>query len=162
MRKNLSSSLLALVGLSFMSAGTPAAQVSSTAPVLANIKSLTCTFPVTVAGTWENGEPSAAIKKTAVLTFKFDQIDVTESSARFVGPTAAPEHVVAQLSGPNLHFMDIRPSGSLSITTVFAQVSRDQKLKAVYTRTDYLPISLPGFVSQPEVSQRYGECEVGP
>jgi hypothetical protein len=57
--------------------------------------------------------------------------------------------------------MDIRPEGSLTITTVFSQESRNRKLKAVYTRTDYLPISMPGFASQPEVSQQYGECEAG-
>jgi hypothetical protein len=57
--------------------------------------------------------------------------------------------------------MDIRPAGGLNITSVFQQVSRDQKLKAVYTRVDYLPISLPGYITQPEVSQHYGECEVG-
>jgi hypothetical protein len=131
--------------------------------VLSTIKSLSCTFPVSVAGSWDKttGEAAVNVRKSAILTFKFDQIDVSESSARFVGPTAAPEHIVAQLSGANLHFMDIRPAGTLAITSVFQQVSRDQKLKAVYTRVDYLPISLPGYVTAPEVSQHYGECEVG-
>ena len=152
---------VAILGSLILGVSTLSAQ-SSQFTMLGTIKSLTCVFPVAVSATWgETGEPNVAVKKTAVLTFKFDQIDTTESSARFVGPTAAPEHVVAQMSGSNLHFMDIRPSGSLSITTVFGQYSRDQKLKAVYTRTDFLPISLPGFTSVPEVSQRYGECEVG-
>jgi hypothetical protein len=157
------SGVLGLLGLLFLGAGTPAAQVSPTAPVLSTIKSLSCTFPVSVAGSWDKttGEAAVNIRKSAILTFKFDQIDVSESSARFVGPTAAPEHIVAQLSGANLHFMDIRPAGTLAITSVFQQVSRDQKLKAVYTRVDYLPISLPGYVTAPEVSQHYGECEVG-
>ena len=159
MRIALPSRFLAVFGLLVLGAGAPSAQDQFN--VLTTVKSLSCTFPVSVAATWQAGEPNAEIRKTAVLSFKYDQIDVSESSARFVGPTAAPEHVVAQLSGANLHFMDIRPSGSLSITTVFSAVSRDNKLKAVYTRTNYLPISLPGFVSQPEVSQRYGECEIG-
>ena len=162
MRMTRTSGILAGLGLFVLGAGTPAAQAPAASPQLANVKSLTCTFPVAVAATWdkETGEPNVAVRKSAVLTFKFDQIDTSESSARFVGPTAAPEHVVAQLSGWNLHFMDIRPSGSLSITTVFAQYTKEPKLKAVYTRTDYLQVSIPGFASQPDVSQRYGECEI--
>ena len=163
MRINPSSGVLGLLGILFLGAGSPAAQVSPTAPQLSTIKSLSCTFPISVVGSWDKttGEAQVNIRKAAVLTFKFDQIDVSESSARFVGPTAAPEHIVAQLSGANLHFMDIRPAGSLAITSVFQQVSRDQKLKAVYTRVDYLPISLPGYVTSPDVSQHYGECEIG-
>jgi len=134
--------------------GEPAPNVFSTA------KAIKCDFPVMVQAEWVNGEPQPQIKKSAVLTFSFDQIDIGEGSARFVGPTAAPEHIVAQLSGANLHFIDIRPTGSLSITTVFTQASRENKLKAVYTRSDYLAVQMPGFVAQPEVSQRYGECEI--
>ena len=163
MRMNPLSGVWAIFGLLFLGAGTPAAQAPQ-APQLDTIKSLSCTFPISVAGSWDKntGEAQVQIKKAGVLTFKFDQIDVSESSARFVGPTAAPEHIVAQLRGPNLFFMDIRAGGTLAITSVFGQVSHDQKLKAVYTRSDYLPISLPGYVSVPEVSQHYGECEVGP
>jgi hypothetical protein len=70
------------------------------------------------------------------------------------------QHVTASLSGSNLHIMDLRSSGSLTITTVFGQETKDGKLKAVHTRTDYLQMSLPGFLSEPEVAQYYGDCEI--
>jgi hypothetical protein len=151
-------SVLALLVVAAVSVVVRAQQQPLT--MLAAVKAIKCTFPVTVTNEWVNGEPQPQVKKAAVLTFSFDEIDTQEGSARFVGPTTAPEHIVAQLSGANLHFMDIRASGSLSITTVFAQESRPKKLKAVYTRTDFLPVTMPGFSAQPEVSQRYGECEI--
>ena len=52
-------------------------------------------------------------------------------------------------------------TGSVNITTVFSQEARDKKMKAVHSRHDYLQMSLPGFVSEPTVSQYYGECETG-
>jgi hypothetical protein len=126
---------------------------------LPNVKSLKCTFPISVSATWEAGEPTAAVKKGGILTFQLDEIDTTESTANVTG-LASGNHIVAQLSGWNLHFLDIRPTGSLTITTVFAQESRDKKLKAVHTRTDYLPVTIPGFQSKPDIFQYYGECEI--
>jgi hypothetical protein len=125
---------------------------------LTNVSSLNCTFPVSVTTVWKDGEPEVQVKKTPVLTFQIDQIDVQEGSARMVG-VASGQHVTASLSGSNLHIMDLRSSGSLTITTVFGQESKDGRLRAVHTRTDYLRYSVPGFVSQPEISQHYGDCE---
>jgi hypothetical protein len=126
---------------------------------LTGVTSLACTFPASVTTVWTAGEPQVTVKKSPVLTFQIDQIDTQEGSARMVG-VASGSHVTASLSGSNLHIMDLRSSGSLTITTIFGQESRDGKLKAVHTRTDYLRYSVPGFISQPEVSQHYGECEV--
>jgi hypothetical protein len=126
---------------------------------LTGVTSLSCTFPASVSTTWKDGEPEVVVKKVPVLTFTIDQIDVQEGSARMVG-VASGQHVTASLSGSNLHIMDLRSSGSLTITTIFGQESKDGKLKAVHTRTDYLRYSVPGFVSQPEISQHYGDCEV--
>jgi hypothetical protein len=114
---------------------------------------------MSVAASWQNGEPQAQVKKAATLTFQIDEIDVQEATARFVPLASEPQHIVARLSGANLYFLDIRPTGSLSITTVFGQQSRGGKLKAVYMRTDFLVVSIPGFVAAPEASQYYGECE---
>jgi hypothetical protein len=90
-------------------------------------------------------------------SFKFDQIDVSEA-APFVGPTAAPERIVAQLSGANLHFMDII-CGAPGDHGCVPAGECDKESSAVQGR---LP---PDFVAQhvtaPEVSQHYGECEVG-
>jgi hypothetical protein len=156
--------MAAMAALGALLLASPAlrAQVQTPNPnfnPLTGVTALNCTFPVSVATTWKDGEPEAVVRKTPVLTFVIDQIDVGEGSARMVGVSSG-QHVTASLSGSNLHIMDLRSSGSLTITTVFAQETKDGKLKAVHTRTDYLRYSVPGFVSQPEVSQHYGECEV--
>jgi hypothetical protein len=147
--------LLMLLGVQ-----APAPAAPSPQALLAGAKSISCEFPVAVLTEWVNGEPQPKISRATTLKIAFDQIDTQESSARAIYSTAGPEPIVAQLSGANLHFVDIRPSGSLTITTVFAQESHPMKLKAVYTQTDYLPIEIPGFATAPEVSQRFGECQV--
>ncbi|MBI4265270.1 MAG: hypothetical protein HY657_12910 [Acidobacteria bacterium] len=141
-----------------LAGGTLGAQDARPNP-LAAIKALKCSFPISAAGSWKEGEPQAQVKTGPLLTFQYTEIDAAESTARVIG-LASSGHVVAQLFGANLHFLDMRATGSLMLTTVFGQESRDRKLKAVYTRADYLPISVPGFVNTPEVSQHYGECEV--
>jgi len=149
--------VLALV----LAAGT--AQAQNAAPnALTAIKNLKCTFSIGATGSWQkDGEALAQIKKGPVTSFEYRDIDTAESTANVVG-LASSGHVVAQLFGANLHFLEMRSTGSLMLTTVFTQESRDKKLKAVYTRADYLPIAIPGFVTQPEVSQQYGECEILP
>ena len=125
--------------------------------LLTSIKALTCVFPLSVSAGWQMGEPQANVKTGGVLTVKITEIDTQDGSAKFEGSTAS--HVVAQLAGWNLHFLDMQPAGALSLTTVFSQVSKEGKLKAVQTRTDYLPVTLPRYVSTPTVAQYYGECE---
>ena len=73
---------------------------------------------------------------------------------------SAGKDVNVQVYGWNIHFLEAGASGRMAITTVFAQTSTGNKLKAVHSRTDYLPIDLPGFKSQPEVAQFYGDCEI--
>jgi hypothetical protein len=68
--------------------------------------------------------------------------------ARDGAPTAAVK----------LHFMQVTSPGALYTTTVFDQVSRPGKLKAVHTRHEWQAFALPGYSSRPE--QYYGECEV--
>ena len=152
----------AAAALAFVAGSAQLAAQAGTPPnPLSAIKRLKCDFPVLSSGTWENGEPNAQVRKSGVLSFQFAEVDTTESTANVIG-LSSQSHIVAQLSGWNLHFLDIRPTGSLTITTVFAQESRDKKYKAVHTRTDYLPVSIPGFVAKPDVFQYYGECEVLP
>ena len=124
------------------------------------LKRLKCQFSTSAAGAWQNGEVQARVKSAGMLSFEIDSIDTDDGSARFVGLSSEPAHIIAQLRGWTLHFMDARPDGSLYITTVFSQESRPRTLKAVYTRTSYLPVSIPGFAAEPEASQYYGQCEV--
>jgi hypothetical protein len=99
-----------------------------------------------------------------MLTFKIDEINIEDGSARFIAAAPGPhpeEEIIVRLSGSNLHFMDIRPDGELNVTTVFAKASRSPRLRAVYTHTAYVQFALPNDLAEPEVSQRYGECEIG-
>jgi hypothetical protein len=52
--------------------------------------------------------------------------------------------------------------GQLNVTTVFAQESVPGKLKAVHSRHGYLQMQVGKFISEPSVSQNYGECEIVP
>jgi hypothetical protein len=55
--------------------------------------------------------------------------------------------------------MERSVTGTLNITTVFVGEPNAKTFRAVHARHDYLPMSLPGFVSEPSVSQHYGTCE---
>jgi hypothetical protein len=128
---------------------------------LTGIRRLTCQFTAAAGGAWQNGEAQARVKTTGTLRLEITSIDTDDGSAEVSGGASPHAHVVAQLRGWTLHFLDAEPDGGLNVTTVFSQETRPRRLKAVHTRTKYLPISVPGFEAEPEVSQYYGECEIG-
>jgi hypothetical protein len=125
---------------------------------LAQIRSLKCTFPVSATGSWKV-TPQSPIIKGDEITFEVDNIDAQEGSARLV--TADPTYLTALLTASSIHFMERTLQGSLSITTVFSIEGTPGKLRAVRSRHDYLKVNLPGYVSEPSVSQYYGECTPG-
>ena len=147
--------------LSVLFAAAPVHAQSAAEKLLASIKNLKCSFSVSSAGSWDKGEPAARLRMGPVLAFEYHDIDSAGSTANVFG-LASAGHVVVQLLGANMHFLEMRNTGSLMLTTVFGQESKNKRLKAVYTRADYLPISVPGFENNPEVSQHYGECEIVP
>jgi hypothetical protein len=124
------------------------------------VKSLKCTFMTSASAKWMDGEPQVAVRKsTGVLSLTIQDIDPAEGSATISG-AGGTAFVTVKLTGSNLHFIDMRAGGAVTLTTVFSQESKDKRLKAVHTRTDYLQMSLPGFLSEPEVAQYYGDCEI--
>ena len=145
--------------LALLSAHTMAAQSTDKNP-LALIKSLKCTFPVYAVGSWKNGEPQAQIKQAAQFSLTIDEIDTDSGSGRVTG-TSGPVEVTALLTVSSLHFMERSVTGTLNVTTVFVSEGGAKKFRAVHSRHDYLPMSIPGFQSEPTVSQNYGTCEVG-
>jgi hypothetical protein len=126
---------------------------------LMTIKTLDCTFSVSAIGSWKGGEPTGTIKSGGTVSVKLEEISAQDGSARM--PGNPPIELVLQASVWNLHFLDVERSGRLIMTTVFGQESRNGRLKAVHTRTDYLKISMPNFESEPTASQYYGDCAVG-
>ncbi len=126
---------------------------------MATITSLRCTFPVSSTVVWKDGVPEARIRTTGVLTIEINEIDAAGGSA-IVGSVSTGNHDVnVQVYGWNMHFLETSRGGRIGVTTVFGQHSTGERLKAVHTRTDYLPIDLPTFKSEPEVAQYYGDCE---
>jgi hypothetical protein len=127
---------------------------------LAQVKSLKCQFSIYSSGSWKSGEPQAQIRQPEQLTLDIDEIDTDSGSARVTG-TSGPADVVSLLTVSSLHFMERSVTGTLNITTVFVGEPNAKTFRAVHARHDYLPMSLPGFVSEPSVSQHYGTCEAG-
>ena len=137
---------------------TPAVAQSTDKNPLAQVKSLKCTFPVYTVGAWKNGEPQAQIKQAAQFTLTIDDIDTDSGSGRVTG-TAGPVEVTALLTVSSLHFMERSVTGTLNITTVFVSEGGVKRFRAVHSRHDYLPMSIPGFTSEPTVTQNYGMCD---
>jgi hypothetical protein len=149
--------ILVLVPGTF-AAAAGAAQSTDKNP-LATVKSLKCTFPVYSVGSWKNGEAKAEVKQAQQFSLEIDEIDTDGGTARVSG-TSGPTHVTALLTISSLHFVERTVTGTLTITTVFASEGNAKTFRAVHSRHDYLPMSLPGYVSEPNVSQNYGQCEV--
>jgi len=122
---------------------------------LAHVKSMRCTFSSSSTGTWENDVPKA-VAKAEETSIEIDSINTDEGTARIVG---SGSDITAVLSPNSLHFMERSFLGNVTITTVFSRESPKGKFRAVRSRHDYLPIAIPGAVSEPTVSQSYGSCE---
>jgi len=137
----------------------PLARGQDTPNPLATAKALKCRFPVSSAGAWKNGDPAPNLRMQE-LNLDVKNINTQESTAEITG-TAGTAFVSAVLSGWSLYFVETSV-GQLNVTTVFAQETAPKKLKAVHSRHEYLQMSVGRFVSEPSVSQSYGDCEIVP
>jgi hypothetical protein len=153
----MSALLTAMTVVAVLAACTTLAQGTDKNP-LAQVKSLKCRFTIYSSGSWKNGEPQAQIRQPEQLSLDVDEIDTDSGSARVTG-TSGPADVVSLLTVSSLHFMERSVTGTLNITTVFVGEPNAKIFRAAHARHDYLPMSLPGFVSEPSVSQHYGTCE---
>ena len=134
--------------------------------LLESITSLTCAFPASSVTTWQDGEPQVHVNSaTAALTLAITSIDAQEGTAGSRTPDCTETRV--KLAGSNLHVLDIRPDGALTVTTVFAQESREGRLKAVHSRIPdssqvlrrlrvHTPLSAIGRPSRPVRFRRSG------
>lgn len=120
---------------------------------------LRCQDPIGVSASWDNagpatvGKPGPMFNPPAALVF--DMIDTSASRARFVGNAGAGD-VSVSITGTGLHFVEQSPSGSLMITTVFADGVRGvlpREFFFVHSRH----VGGAGFA--PIVSQFTGKCE---
>ena len=150
--------LLPALGTILVLAPQAAARQAAEPPnPLASLKALKCRFPAATSATWKDGQPVAQTK-TQELQFEISEIDVQDGTAEYRG-TAGRAYVTAVLSGWSLYFVE-NAVGQLNVTTVFAQEASAKKLKAVHSRHGYLQMAVGRFISEPSVSQNYGECEI--
>ena len=139
---------------------TPHAQAPQAVP-LAEVQRLKCSFTLMALGTWEKNVPSAEVTK-ANLAMQFNDIDTQDGTANVVDVSAASAgapHITVRVLAENLHFLAMNVSGSVYLTTVFAdrESRAGAAFKAVHTRHEYTQVRLSGWTSRPE--QYYGQCE---
>lgn len=136
-----------------------AAQQQAAEPpnILNSVKALKCRFPAATTATWKGGD-AVAQTKTQEMLFTISEIDVMDGTAEFLG-TAGRSYVTAVLSGWSMYFVE-SSVGQLNVTTVFAQEASPKKLKAVHSRHGYLQMQVGRYISEPSVSQNYGDCEI--
>ena len=132
-------------------------QSSEPPNVLPTVKALKCRFPAATSAIWKNGEVNPQTK-TQEMLFSISEIDVQDGTAEFLG-TAGRSYVTAVLSGWSMYFVE-SSVGQLNVTTVFAQEASPKKLKAVHSRHGYLQMQVGKYISEPSVSQNYGDCEI--
>ena len=132
------------------------------AGALSSVQRLKCAFTHKVVGTWEKDMTPAAELSPAKLSMVFDAIDTQDGTANVLdvtAPDAGAPHITVRLLASNLHLMAMNISGSVYLTTVFAD--RDSgasgSFKAVHTRHEFTPTRLTGWTSRPE--QYYGQCQ---
>ena len=145
--------LFALIG-STLHAQTPAA--------LTSVQRLKCTFTQKALGSWDKDAVPSVELTPAKLSMVFDAIDTQDGTANVIdvtAPDAGAPHITVRLLANNLHLMAMNISGSVYLTSVFAD--RDSRVggsfKAVHTRHEYTATRLTGWTSRPE--QYYGQCE---
>lgn len=124
---------------------------------LTTVKALNCRFPVATTATWKNGQAVAQTREQELM-LTVENIDVADATAEVRG-TGNKAFVSAVLSGWSLYFVE-NAVGQLNVTTVFAQEASPKKLKAVHSRHGYLQMQVGRFITEPSVSQNYGECEI--
>ena len=134
-----------------------AAQQAEPPNPLTTVKRLKCRFPAATSAVWKGGETQVQTK-TQELQFEITNIDPQDGTAEYLG-TAGRAYVMAVLSGWSLYFVE-NSIGQLNVTTVFAQEASAKKLKAVHSRHGYLQMQVGRYISEPSVSQNYGDCEI--
>jgi hypothetical protein len=145
---------LLLEGLGGLAQGPEKNPLKTDRNPLATVKRLKCTFTVASIGSWKGDEAAAELKSAQDVLLDIEEIDADGGTARM-----GQDHVTTLLTVSSLHFMNRTLQGSLNVTTVFSQKNPAGRFRAVRSGHDYLPTSIPGFTSTPNVSQHYGDCE---
>ncbi len=152
-------SRLVLVGAcSLLACGNVPAQ-HPPAGRLALVRSLRCVFSAAASGTWEGSTATVRPRTGLTLRIEIHSIDTREGTAVLSGAAESASFLMAQLSGWTLHFLQTDATGGLAVTSVFARESRDGKLRAMHSRSSFIPAGVQDALTEPEAHQYYGDCE---
>ena len=123
---------------------------------LGSVTGLRCRFSLTTSVLWKNGKPDVRSQATeSRLTIA--NINVEDGTAEIPGPRGRG-YATTTLSDGSL-FVMASADGALRVTTVFAVESSPGWLKAVHAEYSYVFLTVPPFVSDPTVTQSFGECQ---
>ena len=137
---------------------SPALSSAGAQGKVATVKSLRCTFPRMVVGTWRKDGTAEATVRSANLVLRFESIDTDAGTAQLRNGAVGSD-VTIRLAEGYLSFMQAFRTGPLYTTTVFEAGASGGKFKAVHSRHELFTAPVSGATSSPE--QYYGECEVG-
>jgi hypothetical protein len=119
-------------------------------------RSLRCEFDRGHAASWNTDTYELVIKEGTFsdppTPLVFDNIDLTEGTARFVGNIGASD-VTASASESGLWFLERTPAGNFNLVTVFATSTMAPEYPAVMSR--HVVVG-----DEPVPSQYYGTCRV--
>lgn len=121
-------------------------------------KTLKCKFSTMATGDWVEGGKTKATVAPAKIEVAFSAIDIDGGTAEADGGYGG-EFISVKYSHGYLHFMQISGAGPLYVTTVLVTETAPGRFKAVHTRHEWTPTSIPGFTSRPEMY--VGECVAG-
>jgi len=152
-------SRLVLVGACASLAGGSAPAQNPPPARLALVRSLRCVFSTAASGVWEGGTATVRPRTGVTLRLEIHSIDTRDGTAVLSGAPESASFLVAQLLGWTLHFVQTSATGGLAVTSVFARESRDGKLKAMHSRSSFVPAGGQDAVTEPEAQQYYGDCE---
>jgi len=115
---------------------------------LTAVKHLTCRFTAAASVSWSGPAPDVHLSSPdQPLIIDISKIDIDEGTAS-ISTAAGTSTATVTVNGSNLYVLSLPPSGDASVTTVFSQESKNNRLKAVHTR------------AAASVAQYGGECEV--
>jgi hypothetical protein len=135
-----------------------AAQSLALEKTLLAAKTLKCKFSTMATGDWVEGGKTKATVAASKIEVAFSSIDIDEGTAEADGGYGNAFISVKYAHG-YLHFMQISDAGPLYITTVLVTETSPGHFKAIHTRHEWTPASIPGFTSRPEMY--VGDCLAG-
>jgi hypothetical protein len=134
----------------------PAAQGRGTAATLASATRVVCRFTTRARVSWQKGLPVVAVEPST-LALGFDEISPDDGTARAID-WVGPSDIIMRVADNATHFLQSSREGALYVTTIFPHETLEGRMRAVHTRHEFTPVSVPGFTSSPE--QYYGDCAV--